>query len=505
MNNLDIVIKICVHNKINYKVVAMSNNHIIAEYIFKKQDELSKVGQRLIHTTLISWATIDLCCSNTIYLDIPLLNYERDYIKQQYTLVTDTYKEIYKFKQALLSFKKDCINDILFDKKDLTNEVFLGYTGGKDSSLCDEILKLSGEKINYYKITYDDENPSKDGHVSCEILDPELYSLTSITRLKEVSDIVSFHQADDIHVTFAAPYTSNSDTLPLSLIVGIPWDAIHTFSNGLADFVPTETYKSSQNFMNLMDSYGFKGFNIYSPIASLHTVTIYNLLFNFFGINPAQLDSCWESYLYNGIPCGHCPKCQRIKYLLNDKYDIKLDDTPVIKTNNADFLFGSRFAFDIFKSHSTELIKNACLIDHESENFSGKYLDILKNSFNLKLLFISNDDFKFFADKDKWTDIIAEIIKIIKIDYRYLSDTKQHNIEVPFLPFEKYYRWNRNNKVLASYGIIPLYDDNQNKWIDVKVSNSTLKLKLPDIDLFRKELSITRVKEHFSDLLAIRR
>lgn len=184
----------------NVKIVVRDqHNTELCRYVFQHKKAFNKIGRDLIKTTLISWATLDFCKSDYIEINIDLFDFEKEYIISNYEFCVQTYCKIYDFQPAKLVFNNK-ITKKQFDIQKQENSYFLGYTCGKDSTLSKFLLEHENEKINYYKVSYDDDNPAEDGHIFCEIKNEKYFEFT-ITGLKEQSDIVSCQQADDIHVT----------------------------------------------------------------------------------------------------------------------------------------------------------------------------------------------------------------------------------------------------------------------------------------------------------------
>lgn len=475
------------HNQI--KIVVYLEDMLICEYICIYQKRLNQFGADLLKTTLLSWATLDFSVADKISIDIPLNLFEQEYIDMQYEYCTKSYVKVYDYEKAILSYT--FTQDIRYREILLEESYYLGYTEGKDSTLCKELIESVGKKINYYKVSYDDDEPAEDGHVFCNIINEELYNKYTITGWKSNSDIISFQQADDIHVTFACPYVYEKQNYSKYLAVGIPWDAIHDFVGGEPDLVPTETYHSIRLFENLLNNYGLSGFRVISPIASLHTYAVYGILERILGLKKLEkLDSCWDSYAYKGKACGYCPKCQRLKKVFWDCFGLDNDsDVPKLKIESADFLFGSIYATKILSLMSAENLKNTMFDDDCSKAFSGEFYDVIKNRFKLNV--VEKVEFEFSLDDQKWDEVLNHLICVISIDYNKLNDEKCNHEEVPYLPFEKYYQWRRKEKVLNCYDIIQWNDSSTNKLYVKKISNGDRCIMLPSTDLFNQYIKKT--------------
>lgn len=438
------------------KIIALENDITICEYICQFSMQLNDIGSDLIGTTLLSWATIDLSVCSKIEIDEKLTKCEKEYIENNYNYCTPIYKVIYNYNPGRLIFHEE-MNGRYTNKK-MVETYKLVYTQGKDSTLCKEILTAAKKKIDYYKVSYDDDVPSENGHIFCNIVNKRLYDEFTINGLKENSPIISFHQADDIHVTFACAYAFESDYYSQYLALGLPWDAIHSFDDDTPDLVPTETLKSLHFFEILLEKYGFQDFRIISPIASLHTFGVYNVLSKKIGKNEVMnLDSCWDSYRYNNQPCGYCPKCQRIKKVFKDCFNINyIPSVPNLGIESADFLFGSIHAMEILDFFPVEDIMNSALIDDCSLKLSGEFIEFLESNYDLKRIDIPIVPFK--KDTQTWDDITEKLKHILDIDYSVLYDNISNEKEVPYLPFEQYYKWGRKNKILNCYDAVQWTD-----------------------------------------------
>lgn len=483
-----------VAEKNTLKILAFSNNKIICEYLFVSSKNPNSIGTDLIKTTLLSWATIDLCLCNCLKISVDLRNSEYLYIKNNYKLCTKVYSKVHSIALAELVFNGQ-IKDNEINKFNLNrNSCYLGYSHGKDSTLCKLLLELAQYNINYYKVSYDDDTPSEDGHIYQNIINSQDYKLCSISGLKDLSNRISCHQADDIHVTFAAAYFPELSIYPQKLAVGIPWDAIHKFDDNTPDLVPTETYPSILLFQKLLQSYGFENIKVVSPIASLHTFTVYTILNEIMGFNElAQLDSCWESYLYDKA-CGYCPKCQRLKHIFQKCFNIEyLPEIPTLRIESADFLYGSIFAYQAVQKYSKLKWERSVIQDKYSISFSGEFVDILLRNFNLNIINADDLNIEYIQDEQTWDDLLSQIKQFIHIDYSTLLDEKKNNVTY-FLPFEKYYKWNRNNPVLSCYDRVNFFNINKKEWDELIMSTGNKILQLPDSAMFNALLSNIKSK-----------
>lgn len=471
------------------KIGAYSEDKLVCEYICYYQKELNICGADLLKTTLLSWATLDFSVTDVILIEIQLSMFEYTYIEEQYKYCTKTYMKMFDYEKAELIYR--VINKKEYEKVPMDESYYLGFTEGKDSTLCKELINSIGKQIVYYKVSYDDDNPAEDGHIYCHIVNEELYNRFTITGWKANSNIISFQQADDIHVTFACPYAYEKENYSKYLAVGIPWDAIHSFSGGEPDLVATETYHSIQIFEKLVKNYGFHEFKMVSPIATLHTYGVYGILERIIGIEQLEkLDSCWESYSYKGNSCGYCPKCQRLKKVFWDCFDYdNSPEIPKLEIKSADFLFGSIFATKLLSFMPAKKIMNTMLVDEYSRSFSGEFFEILKQQFQLKEL--EGIKFAFSKDEQTWDGIREHLVNVVGMDYAKLIDVRCNQADVPYLPFEKYYCWLRKERVLHCYDIVQWKKSGSGVIKQKRISEGKRCLQLPDSNLFRQYIENT--------------
>ncbi len=437
------------------RVTVFYHQNPIADYCMEITKTPTSIGERLVFTTLTLWSLLDFCLSNRNVINNFFLDFEKEYIANTYYYCTRLYKENYGLSLATLLFNSE--NTLHIENFiqpgtniSMTQEYFLGYTGGKDSTLCKILLEETNKTVVLYHVSYDDDLTTGEGRIFCRIIDTELYKKYTITGYKSNSRLISFQQADDIHVTFIAPYIYPRKNYPSYLAVGLPFDAVHCFRSGVPDLVPTETLISCRLLEELMHQYGFKSYHIVSPIASLHTFGIYQLLAKRNGFNALlSLDSCWETTSINTTPCGMCPKCQRLKYIFHHvfAYDY-LPDIPMLQIDNADFLFGSIHAMQLLKQYSPQIVAN-CQFIYSNTNIEEEFVEYIHNQYGMPPIIIEN--INFIPDRQIWEDVLQQIVEITGVDYRDFPDERLPNLgkrESKYLPFEKYYSWGRKYPVL---------------------------------------------------------
>jgi len=430
-----------------HKIVVYDMGRPTAEYCMETVGALSEAGQRLLNTTLTAWGLLDFCLSPGNRVDFPLTEPERRYIQDTYRYCTKLYAENYGLAVAPLEFAPEKTAPE-YPLQTMTEQFFLGYTGGKDSTLCKLLLQELGKEIVYYSVSYDDDATRGYGRIFNRILDPELYNRHTITGYKANSDYIAFQQADDIHVTFIAPYLYPRSSYPGNLAVGLPYDAVHTFASGVPDLVPTETLQSVEYLESLMHSYGFSAYRVVSPVASLHTFGIYRLLSSLIGMEGLMaLDSCWEQTEQHPEPCGMCPKCQRLKYVFKHCFCLDyLPQTPLLHITGGDFLFGSIHASQLLERFSAEDVSTHQFLC-EGARVEWEFVRHIQQRHGFEPIRLPN--IPFVKDTQTWTQVLSQIVQTTGVDYRLLPDTPDPALpeDAPYLPFEKYYNWGRKYPV----------------------------------------------------------
>jgi len=113
---------------------------------------------------------------------------------------------------------------------------------------------------------------------------------------------------------------------------------------------------------------------------------------------------------------------------------------------------------------------------HYFDNKKGnEFIEWLDEYYGFPICEVENINFR--NDWQTWNDLLAQIVKVIGIDYRFLADEPIRHSDDEFLPFEKYYNWGRKHPVMACYDKMEYELDKQ----DVGVK----KLVVPNNKLFR--------------------
>ncbi|MCL9971753.1 hypothetical protein MX569_14485, partial [Anoxybacillus kestanbolensis] len=434
--------------------------------------------------------------AHSITFDYKLLQPSIDYIQKIYKYVSKSYIYYYSLEKCSeLVFTES--GHSCFISISMKNGAYLGYSGGKDSTLCKLLAEKNNENLEYYHMSFDSDKSNKDYHLEKRVLNQRINESLTFEGHEMKSNLFVSHQADDIHVVFAAPYFNVNERSNKRLLVGIPWDNINDViiqlpnnTDKVGDFVPTETYTSLKIFEQYMRAMGLVNFEIVSPIASLHSYGVYKILSELRSVNFVKsLESCWYSWLYKEKFCGTCPKCQRVMRIFKEVFNEQISaEVPILEVDATAQLFGS-IATEILLNNY-ENISSSLLLSKASRELSKEYIDVLKSIWKFEeqeiTELVSTYSNKLTLDK------IKNLIKGINgdIDYDKLSDLKIHSESVPYLPFENFCEWNRSNMILNCYSHVAFvnYESPYKESTIIPLSNRDTNKKeilyLPDIDIY---------------------
>lgn len=379
------------------------NNDLVSTYVFKsKLKNRSDTGSRLLKITMCRFAVMDL-------LNVPSMSIESLLSKEEATYLIH---ELDKFKDHSSDYHgidipiktlgmrtiEESFNKIRLSKEDC----YLGYTGGKDSSLTLELIEGDFKKLQLFKINFDEEPFLDNYHIACKVHNTKLYNQYS-TKAFFNSLQVKYYQEEDLHAVFAAPYYNVIEGDPANLALGMPWDTLNSYvykagsTERASEYVMTETQNSLKCFRKLMHYYGLIDFDLFSPLATLNSFAIYNILRKKYGDNKLKsMLSCWNPV--GNKSCGKCTKCQRVSYIYK-VLNIPLSDNEInslsTNTKELDYLFGSISIKKLLENNLYNKLKfdNCVLIDPEIINFDRSYhqkisekyeLSVVKNPFFLE-------------------------------------------------------------------------------------------------------------------------
>ena len=333
-------------------ITIYKNEINICDYIFKSKEKGTTLGKRLVYITLLRYVILDCLGVRTLRIDIPLNSSEIDYLNNevlnmiQYTL---EYNDLV-IESPILSietFNNSPYNDITLNRKNC----YIGYSGGKDSTLCYSFIKDQFVNITKFKIDFDSEEFNNEYYETYKVLNHIEYKKIS-TRDIYIKNNKLYYQEEDLHCCFAAPYFSIQNGDPAFLSVGLQYDVVNpnlydSEHNKLSEYGLTETFESLKTIEKLFKTYGLIDFKMIVPLASLTSFTIYNILNREKGWRETKkLISCWSPE--NNKPCGECLKCLRVSYIYNEVgiplsnkekeniIKIETEDIPL------DYLFGSK-------------------------------------------------------------------------------------------------------------------------------------------------------------------
>lgn len=341
---------------------AKNEGRLFAEYTFKSKRQINSINSlHLIQATLCRFALMDLLGVKEIRIHSVMHPASKAYLL----------KELKRFKQQIILYHglkilneqvhfKMIEHEVMRPRELEQSSCFLGFTGGKDSTLVRELIEPDFEQLRLFKIDFDEELFESDYHLAVNIKDETEYSRHSTQSMFEIEN-VPYYQEEDLHAVFAAPYI-DAEIPAKHLAVGLPWDVLnrHVFRTDgypIEEYVCSETYQSLFNFQDLMHALGFKTFEIFSPIASISSLAIYDIHRHLHGeVGLRDMSSCW-SPLQNGKDCGRCLKCQRV-HLIYQTLGMAVEKDITVETRvGLDYLFGSISMKQLFDKHSAEELK----------------------------------------------------------------------------------------------------------------------------------------------------
>ncbi len=447
------------------------------EYNFSSKTKGSEIGSELIISSLTGWAITDLGYSDVIKVNYPLSGQSEDFIKDLTKIVSKLFVGVNGKKLTEANFFEEKKN--LYEPTELNSEfIFLGVSGGKDSSLVEKILNLEGKsKIARFSIDYSGQKTKKQYQIWDVIHDSELFKKVNPNSYKNLNNNILFLESNDIGVTFLAPYFDVKNQHPSRIAYGLQWDTAWEFSEIKSSLVPLESKESIDLHKNYMRSLGLKDFEIELPIQSIHTNAVYMALEKLTDFDTiANMISCWEYENYN---CGDCPKCQRVGFVLDNVFGRQVSSMPLLAFDPV-LVYGSINAGDALKNYPN-IDWNKSVISKFDNGINDKYINIIGRLLDAEQINENDLRFDFRIPEVKKDKLKKQIVEEIGINYDVLSDEKVNNFDVPFLPFEKYYGWNRNNKVLNCYGTIPKYSGKKKNF---DIISKGPRLFVPDIKMF---------------------
>lgn len=371
---------------------AKNEGRLFAEYTFKSKRQITSINSlHLIQATLCRFALMDLLGAREIRIQSVMQPASRAYLL----------KELKRFKQQTVLYHGLKIVNEYVHFKMIEHEMmqprameqsscFLGFTGGKDSTLVRELIEPDFERLRLFKIDFDDELFESDYHLALKIKDETEYSRHSTRSMFEATN-VPYYQEEDLHAVFAAPYI-DTETPAQHLAVGLPWDVLnrHVFRTDgrpIEEYVCSETYQSLFNFQDLMHALGFNTFEIFSPIASISSIAIYDIHRRLHGeVGLRDMSSCWTP-LTDGGDCGQCLKCQRV-HLIYRTLGMSVDESVAAGSRfELDHLFGSISMKQLYDRHSIEDMRRfaqAIFMDEFVGRIDRGYVEKLATIYGLK-------------------------------------------------------------------------------------------------------------------------
>lgn len=388
---LDVAIKIE-----NHKIELQSSieDELIARYVFRSKSKGSLLGKRIIALTLLRYLIVDNLGAKCINVNYSLYEHEEKYILGEVSRTQDHYRELNDIK---INFRSDLLKYDA-DNLELNNKgCLLGFTGGKDSTLCYELIKEKYDDLFKFKIDFDDEEFISDYHISRQVLNYDIFNLLSTESFIRNKN-KHYYQEEDLHCCFAAPYFNVSNNHPMYLCVGLQFDVVnyYVYENDalISESCLTETYSSIRIFEKLFIEYGLVKFRVVVPLASLSSFAIYGILLNKYGENILRsMNSCWHSN-NNSVLCGKCLKCQRVSYIykiigmsLSNQERVSAELFEKSDTTIAE-LFGSKSCEQLTRIYKDEpfLLSNFVFSDDKITYLDHGLNAILSKQFNLETI-----------------------------------------------------------------------------------------------------------------------
>ncbi len=371
---------------------------VIVSYSFKSITAGTDVGKRLVLITLLRYSIMMTLNVEEILVDFEISKYEADYIQGEIDNFV-YYSKInhnLAMKKPIIVYRNIAEN---FKYKDifLNPEInFIGYSGGKDSTLCLEIIKDEFKEIRKFKIDFETEDFLNDYNERIDIIDYDKYNLIATSKFYELNNR-DYYQEEDLHCCFAIPYFSVQSGYPASLTIGLQFDVVNSYvfdeqGNPVFEYDLLETYESLKCFERLMHFYGLSKFRVFVPLASLTSFSIYNILRKEYGEEGLrQFNSCWTPER-DGSPCGKCLKCQRVSFiysLIGMKLTEKEKESlSLIKKNDVkvEYLFGSitcKNLLEIYSGDKREILSSALFVDEKIEDLDWGINRNIKNKYKL--------------------------------------------------------------------------------------------------------------------------
>lgn len=376
-----------------------SDGSRICEYIFKSKEEGSSIGKELLKVTMLRFAIMDVLNCDCIEIQNHLKDFEFDYINYEVKRFVKYSKSYHNLDVPIPKIKCSKLkSDITYSKINLNSEgCLLGYTGGKDSTLSLELLKEKYNNIKLFKFNFDNELFKDDYYSTMKILNFELYKKVSTSNYYEINK-KDYYQEEDMHAIYAAPFFNLNENTFSNLAVGLPWDVLNNkFGNEdyiTSEFVLTENQESLNIFNKLMNSYGLINFKIFSPIATLNSFAVYNILLKIYGVNGLKsFNSCWNPTI-NNEPCGRCLKCKRVNFIYHILGVNNEDESAVLLNNemetySLDYLFGSisiMKLLDKFNNKEINNIDDKIFIDEDIKKFDNGFSKLISQKYKLEIV-----------------------------------------------------------------------------------------------------------------------
>ena len=478
-NGLNVSLDLKNVSKNGFSLVASLFNIPFKSYIFDSKRGGTNRGFEILKAGMTSWAVNDLSYADEININYSMQGSGRYFVHETQKIVSNLYERLdcEKFKSPNILFSRDSIR--LSPLENISsNRIFLGKSGGKDSSLVEKLLHLEKRfEVDSFKIDYDSK--LYNDYRTREIIHNfDLFQLTSsLCQIHKKSSFIPYLEPNDFGITILAPFFNSEEYFPSNIAFGLQWDTQWRFEELNSSIVPLESEDSIRAHEILLREMGIKKAKIILPIASIHPDAVYTALIKLNSIGTVEnMNSCWESSSHN---CGQCPKCQRVYNILSNLEEDFHFNLPLIEMDPV-YLYGSIPAGKVKQKYPEIPWGRGVIIGRHSDepyiNILGKILDgVQVHEKNLEI----TSEFSIDNSTEK---TVRDIEEKLYINYSSLLDIPVNFYPHPFMPFEKYYFSNRKHKVLNCYGEIPVFNGHK---FEYKHISKGPRLTVPDTEVMR--------------------
>ena len=301
-------------------------------------NDSTPVGFEIMKSALLAWLIGEFRKAYAIHIDFALDPRSFDFLKQ---LTSQVIGDLSDSRPPSISVSKQ--HELKPSPRSLVqNNVAVGYSGGRDSSMSIEILKECDFAVYPYTISYDSFDPTK---------------RFSTTQSSEFPD--PYYESFDIPVTYFAPLWDTHDRTPEFISVGHSFDVLgFESSQRRAPYESPNSMRIHQAYLQALLGTQVK---FLFPLATLSTYSVFELTRRKSGLSGVESKiSCWNS---NDGDCGYCDKCQRVKLAASGMHERNyayLSDMPQVIADHS-FLFGHPTYDALVSKHGTDTLSESQL------------------------------------------------------------------------------------------------------------------------------------------------